>query len=105
MMLLTFALLCGGACGFLLYALFQFRREYLDLKRFHAGKADLVPETSPLFRPRTEPAVWVNPASEERLAKREVVMRKGVLTGLFIGAVGLLAPFFFALLLNSPWHR
>jgi hypothetical protein len=32
-------------------------------------------------------------------------MRKEVVTGALIGLVGLLAPFIFVMLLNSPWLR
>ena len=44
-------------------------------------------------------------AGREQRAEYEAVMRKEVVAGALIGLVGLLAPFIFVMLLNSPWLR
>jgi hypothetical protein len=45
------------------------------------------------------------PGSGEQQAENEATQRKEILTCGILGAVGLLAPFFFAMLLTRLWPR
>ena len=99
---LVFAVLSSVACAFMFYALVHFRREYLKMRELYIGKAQLAAETLRVIRVRHEATEALPALKLEPGVRREAVMRKEVLTGLFIGTVGLLAPFLFAFLLSSP---
>jgi hypothetical protein len=101
---LIFAVLSSVACLFMVYALVHFRREYLKMRDLYIGKAQLAAETLRVIRVRHDVRETLPALKFEPVARREVVTRKEVLTGLFIGTVGLLAPFLFAFLLHSPRH-
>lgn len=102
---LTFSILSGSACTFLVYVLVQFNREFRHATRFSAGKPILTAADSRRFEPALKVAGMSSRASGGQQAKNEAVMRKEILTSAVLGVIGLLAPFFFVMLLSSPWRH
>jgi hypothetical protein len=101
MVAITFSAISAAACGFLIYVLVHFNREYARLTRnsardFARTEADLR---------RAVHAIGVAKrsrfAGEGQQAKTEAVQRKEILTSALVGLFGLLAPFLFVMLLNS----
>jgi hypothetical protein len=99
---ITFSLLAVAACAFLIYVFAQFRRELLNCP---VGG----PNLTEVDVRRTEAALMFERLSSHadgtHWTKTEAVMRKEMLTIAIIGLVGLLAPFIFVMLLNSPWRH
>ena len=102
---ITFSLLAVAACAFLIYVFAQFRRELLNVRKCPVGE----PNLTEVDVRRTEAALMFERLSSHadgtQRTKTEAVMRKEMLTIAIIGLVGLLAPFIFVMLLNSPWRH
>ena len=102
---IVFSILSSAACAFLIYVLAQFRREFVYLNKGFAEARRLSQVDVGHFEAALKLARKSSRAGGEQRAEYEAVMRKEVVTGALIGLVGLLAPFIFVMLLNSPWLR
>ena len=100
---LTFSILGGAAGAFLTYVLVQFTRVFLQASKSSGGEADLTAVNSGCIESGMKLARMSSPGGGGQPAKNEAVMRKEILTCAILGAVGLLAPFVFVMLLNSLW--
>lgn len=98
---LTFGILGAIACTFLTYVFVQFRRELLHVRASSAPKAGLTLTGSFSRAPVFELASTPRRISGKQQTKDEAVMRKEILTSALLGAIGLLAPFIFVMLLTS----
>jgi hypothetical protein len=102
---ITFSVLSAVACAFLIYVLAQFRREFVHARKRSAGETRLTEADVCHIEAALKSARKSSRAGAGQQAKDEAVMRKEILTSAVLGLAGLLAPFIFVMLLNSPWLR
>jgi len=102
---IAFSILSAAACVFLVYVLAQFHRELARVRKSSAGAARLAQTGRRHIEVALRSAREFSRGGEWQRTKNEAVMRKEVVTSAIVGLVGLLAPFIFVLLLNSPWLR
>lgn len=100
MVAITFGVLSAAACGFLIYDLAHFHREFARLNNSSgdskSAEADLRRAIHAIrFAKRS------CFAGERQQARIEAVTRKDILTSAILGLFGLLTPFIFVMLLNS----
>jgi len=102
---ITFSVLGAAACAFLTYVLVQFKRVVLNARRTSGSEPGLTAANS-----LSNESAWVlattsGPGTGGQQAKNEAAQRKEILTCAIFGVVGLLAPFFFAMLFARLWSR
>ncbi len=102
---IVFALLSSAVCTFLLYALAQFRRESVQVRRRLARGARLTQPEVCRIEAALQTARKLSHAGDGQRTNDEAVMRKEALAGAVVGLAALLAPFIFVMLLHSPWRR
>jgi len=102
---LTFSVLAGAACAFLTYVLVQFKRVVLNARMTPRTEPNLTAANSRSSESALVLATTSGPGTGEQHAKNEAAQRKEILTCAIFGVVGLLAPFFFVVLLTRLWLR
>jgi hypothetical protein len=102
---LTFSIFGAAACTILAYVLVQFRQEFLHIRASSAVKASLNHANSRYRASALKLARSPRLVSGGQQTKDEALMRKEILASAILGALGLLAPFIFVMLLSLSWRR
>lgn len=102
---LTFSLLGGAACALLTYVLVQFNRVLLHARRSSGGEPSLTAANSRCIESALRLEKMSCPGSGEQQPEDKAAKRKEILTCAILGVVGLLAPFFFVMLLTRLWPQ